>query len=140
MTKTEQYKKAYLALFITSLALNFLPLFIYIIMGYVNVEIEESKKVVLSFTLIAAVILSVYNLLAKKHLRSVVWILLLGVYYAVQKIELLLLLMAICTIIDEFIVEPLVKKYKFKYKANREIDDRMEDIKTYVTSETSQEG
>lgn len=139
MTKTEQYKKAYLALFITSLALNFLPLFIYIIMGYVNVEIEESKKVVLSFTLIAAIVLSVYNLLAKKHLRSVVWILLLGVYYAVQKIELLLLLMAICTIIDEFIVEPLVKKYKFKYKANREIDDRMEDIKTYVTSESSGE-
>lgn len=139
MTKTEQYKKAYLALFITSLALNFLPLFIYIIMGYVNVEIEESKKVVLSFTLIAAIVLSVYNLLAKKHLRSVVWILLLGVYYAVQKIELLLLLMAICTIIDEFIVEPLVKKYKFKYKANKEIDDRMDDIKTYVTSESSGE-
>lgn len=139
MTKTEQYKKAYLALFITSLALNFLPLFIYIIMGYVNVEIEESKKVVLSFTLIAAIVLSVYNLLAKKHLRSVVWILLLGVYYAVQKIELLLLLMAICTIIDEFVVEPLVKKYKFKYKANKEIDDRMDDIKTYVTSESSGE-
>ena len=140
MTKTEQYKKTYLALFITSLALNFLPLFIYVIMGYVDVEIEESKKVVLSFTLIAAVVLAVYNLLAKKHLRSVVWILLLGVYYAVQKIELLLLLMAICTIIDEFIVEPLVKRYKFKYKANREIDDRMEDIKAYVTSDASQEG
>ena len=137
---TEKYKKIYLALFITSLALNFLPLFIYVIMGYVDVNIEESKKVVLSFTLIAAVVLAIYNLLAKKHLRSVVWILLLGVYYAVQKIELLLMLMAICTIIDEFIVEPLVKKYKFKYKANKEIDDRMEDIKTYVTSDTSQEG
>lgn len=135
MTKTEQYKKAYLALFITSLALNFLPLFIYVIMGYVNVDIEESKKVVLSFTLIAAIVLAVYNLLAKKHLRSVVWILLLGVYYAVQKIELLLLLMAICTILDEFIVEPLVKKFKFKYNANKEIDGRMEDIKTYVTSD-----
>lgn len=140
MTKTEQYKKAYISFFIISIALNFLPLFIYIIMGYVDVNVEESKKVVLSFTLIAAIVLAVYNLLAKKHLRSVIWILLLGVYYAIQKIELLLLLMAICTIIDEFIVEPLVKHYKFKYKANKEIDGRMEDIKAYVTSDTSTEG
>lgn len=135
MEKAKQYKNIYVALFIASLALNFLPLFVYIVQGYASIQVEESRKVVLSFTLIAAVMLTIYNTLAKKHLRSVVWILLLGVYYAVQKIELLLIIMAICTIIDEFIVEPLVKKYKLKWKTNAEIESRFEDIKAYVNQE-----
>lgn len=135
MEKAKQYKSIYVALFIASLALNFLPLFVYIVQGYASIQVEESRKVVLSFTLIAAVMLTIYNTLAKKHLRSVVWILLLGVYYAVQKIELLLIIMAICTIIDEFIVEPLVKKYKLKWKTNAEIESRFEDIKAYVNQE-----
>lgn len=131
---TKKYKAIYWTLFIASLALNFLPLFVYIIQGYASIEVEESKKVVLSFTIIAAIMLSIYNILAKKHLRSVVWILLLGVYFAVQKIELLLIMMAICTIIDEFIIEPLCKTYKRKWQTNAEIDSRLDDIKAYVNN------
>ena len=133
MTKTtKEYKTKYWTLFAISIALNFLPLFIYVIKGYASIEIEESRKVVLTGSIMISALLCVYNFLAKKHLRSVAWILLLGVYYAIQKIELLLIIMAVCTIIDEFVVEPLCKKYKFKWKSNEEIDSRLDDIKQYV--------
>ena len=133
---TKKYKTYYWILFAISIALNFIPLLVYVIKGYADIEVSEGRKVTLTITMMVALCLSIYNILAKKHMRSVIWILLLGVYFAVQKIELLLLLMAICTIIDEFIVEPLIKYYKFKWKANAEIDSRMDDIKAYVTAPT----
>ena len=43
--------------------------------------------------------------------------------------------MAICTIVDEFVVEPLMKRYKFKWKTNAELDSRLDDIKAYVNKE-----
>lgn len=136
MTETTQkYKTTYWILFSISILLNFLPLIVYIIKGYASIEVSEARKVTLTMTMMIALILSIYNILAKKHMRSVIWILLLGVYFALQKIELLLLIMAICTIIDEFIVEPLMKKYKLKWKTNYEIDSRLEDIKAYVKNE-----
>lgn len=136
MTETTQkYRTTYWILFAISVALNFVPLLVYVIKGYASIEVSESRKVTLTMTMMIALCLSIYNILAKKHMRSVIWILLLGVYFAVQKIELLLILMAICTIVDEFVVEPLMKRYKFKYKSNREIDSRLDDIKAYVNSE-----
>ena len=136
MTETTQkYKTTYWILFSISILLNFLPLIIYIIKGYASIEVSEARKVTLTMTMMIALLLSIYNILAKKHMRSVIWILLLGVYFALQEIELLLLLMAICTIVDEFLVEPLMKKYKLKWKTNCEIDSRLEDIKAYVKNE-----
>lgn len=136
MTETTQkYKTTYWILFSISILLNFLPLIVYIIKGYASIEVSEARKVTLTMAMMIALLLSIYNILAKKHMRSVIWILLLGVYFALQKIELLLLLMAICTIVDEFIVEPLMKKYKLKWKTNNEIDSRLEDIKAYVKNE-----
>ena len=135
--KTTKYRQIYWILFAISIALNFVPLFVYIIKGYASASVSETKKVTLTFSIMVALVLCIYNILAKKHLRSVIWILLLGVYFTVQKIELLLFLMAICTIIDEFLVEPLVKKYKLKYKTNAEIDSRLDDIKAYVNGEQS---
>ena len=132
---TKKYRTIYWILFGISILLNFLPLLVYVIKGYVSFEVSEARKVTLTMTMMVALILSVYNILAKKHMRSVIWIILLGVYFAVQKIELLLLLMAICTIVDEFIVEPLMKIYKTKWKTNYEIDARLDDIKAYVKSE-----
>lgn len=133
---TKKYKTYYWILFAISIALNFIPLLVYVIKGYASLEVSEGRKVTLTITMMIALCLSVYNILAKKHMRSVIWIILLGVYFAVQKIELLLLLMAICTIVDEFIVEPLMKMYKFKWKSNVEIDARLEDIKAYVNAPT----
>ena len=132
---TKKYKTWYWILFAISIVLNFVPLLVYVIKGYASVEVSEAKKVTLTMTMMVALCLSIYNILAKKHMRSVIWIILLGVYFAVQKIELLLIIMAICTIIDEFIVEPLVKKYKLKWKTNAEIESRFEDIKAYVNQE-----
>ena len=136
--KTKKYRQIYWILFIISLMLNFVPLIVYVIKGYADVNVSEGRKVTLTLTMMVALVLTVYNILAKKHMRSVIWILLLGVYFAIQKIELLLILMAICTIIDEFVVEPLIKVYKRKYKTNYEIDGRLDDIKAYCKQEDPQ--
>ena len=64
--KTKNYKQIYWTLFIASIALNFLPLFIYVIQGYASIEVEESRKVVLTGSIMISALLCIYNVLAKK--------------------------------------------------------------------------
>ena len=67
MTETTQkYKTTYWILFSISILLNFLPLIIYIIKGYASIEVSEARKVTLTMTMMIALLLSIYNILAKK--------------------------------------------------------------------------
>lgn len=49
----------------------------------------------------------------------------IGLYVAVDNIIPLLIMLAVTTIIDEFILTPLARHYKAKYTINKEIDNRM---------------
>ena len=60
----------------------------------------------------------------KLHLRSAIWLLVLGVYICLQNIQTLLIMVAVCTILDEIVFTPLHKKYKNLYIINKEIDKR----------------
>lgn len=120
---TKNYKTKYTIFNILSICLTLLPMLIYIIIGFAQGSVQE--KLVLGLTTFVAIALSVINLLFKYSIRSTIWILLIGVYVCLDKITTLLIVIAICTIVDEFIVTPLKKKYKEKYKINKEIDARL---------------
>lgn len=108
---------------ILSWLLTFLPIIIWL--GIALAKSNDVTKTALSITVLIAFLLTLVNLLMKYSIRSTVWILLIGIYIALKDITPLLIIIAVCTIIDEFIVHPLYKHYKERYHINKEIDKRV---------------
>lgn len=127
MSETSKITKRYTILYRLFLALSIIalavPVVVYSVIGFVNGDVKE--KLTLGITLIIAIMLTMINLIFKFHIRSVIWILVLGIYFCIDNIMPLLLIVAISTILDEFIFTPLYKKYRSKARINREIDKRI---------------
>lgn len=107
-----------------SIIILIVPLFVYGIKGFIEGAVGE--KFTLGITITIAAILVALNILFKYRIRSTIWIVVLGIYVAVDNILPLLLCVAIGTIVDEFILTPLAKHYKSKASINKEIDKRIE--------------
>ena len=121
--ETRKYK----ALSILFLALSILvlvaPLAYYSIQGFIQGETTE--KFTLGITFVIACILFVINILFKFHIRSTIWIIVIGVYFCIDNILPLILVLAVGNILDEFVFTPLHKRYKNKAIINKEIDKRI---------------
>lgn len=103
--------------------LTFLPILIWL--GIALAKSNDVTKTALAISVLIAFLLTLVNLLLKYSIRSTIWILLIGIYVALKDITPLLIIIAVCTIIDEFIVHPLYKHYKERYHINKEIDKRV---------------
>lgn len=108
---------------ILSWILTFLPILIWL--GIALAKSNDVTKTALAISVLVAFLLTLVNLLLKYSIRSTIWILLIGIYVALKDITPLLIIIAVCTIIDEFIVHPLYKHYKERYHINKEIDKRV---------------
>ena len=119
---TKKYQRLAILFHALSIIVLVAPLAYYIILGFINGETTE--KFTLGITFVIAVILFIINVLFKYHIRSTLWILVLGIYFCMDNILPLLFMVAIGTILDEFVLTPLYKSYKNKCTINREIDKR----------------
>ena len=119
---TKKYKIKLNICRLLSFTLTVLPVIIYTIMGFMDGTIRE--KVSLGICVILALIFVLINIMFKYHIRSTLWVLLIGIYVCIDNIIPLLIIMAATTIIDEFVLVPLINKYKNKYIINKEIDLR----------------
>ena len=119
---TKKYKIKLNICRLLSFTLTVLPVIIYTIMGFMDGTIGE--KVSLGICVILALIFVLINVMFKYHIRSTLWVLLIGIYVCIDNIVPLLIIMAATTIIDEFVLVPLINKYKNKYIVNKEIDLR----------------
>lgn len=122
MKQKEHTKKLHttsILLGLFSFMLCYVPLLVAIITGFTYES--EAGKVALSISCIVALILSLINLVAKYSIRSTMWVLLLGTYCVLDNVMPYLIAIAVCTIIDEFVVSPLHKHYKNLYTINNEI-------------------
>lgn len=119
---TKKYKIKLNICRLLSFTLTVLPVVIYTIMGFMDGTIGE--KVSLGICVILALIFVLINIMFKYHIRSTLWVLLIGIYVCIDNIIPLLIIMAATTIIDEFVLVPLINKYKNKYIINKEIDLR----------------
>jgi hypothetical protein len=124
-TVTKKAKLKYVLCKIISILLTIMPLLVYIVIGFENGDIHKGQKVFLGFTCIMAIMLTMFNILFKYKLRSPLFILLLGIYYAINNILTLIIIICVGIVLDEFIFTPLAKKYKEKYTINKEIDERL---------------
>lgn len=121
-SRTKKYKKIKNCLGILSVLLNCFPIIFYTIKAMSVAEPKE--KLVLGITFFSACILTALNFIGKFNFRSVIWIVFIGIYQAVTDVMPLILMIAACTIVDEFIVTPFLKNAKAKYVINKEIDLR----------------
>ena len=119
---TKKYKIKLNICRLLSFTITVLPVIIYTIMGFMDGTIGE--KVSLGICVILALIFVLINVMFKYHIRSTLWVLLIGIYVCIDNIIPLLIIMAATTIIDEFVLVPLINKYKNKYIVNKEIDLR----------------
>lgn len=85
---------------------------------------EIKQKLVMGFIFTCALIMSICNILMKYKPRSPFWLLLLGLQYTLNKIEIVIIVMAITTIIDECVISPLHRYTKRTASTNKEIDRR----------------
>jgi ABC-type proline/glycine betaine transport system permease subunit len=119
---TKKYKNKLNFVRLLSFTLTILPVILYSILGFYNGSIGE--KVSLGICTLLAIMFVIINVMFKYHIRSTLWIMLIGIYICIDNIIPLLITMAASTIIDEFVLVPLIKKYKDKYIINKEIDLR----------------
>lgn len=121
--ETKKYKKYYIILTLISIALVFGPLIGYIIYGYI--VSGTVQKLTLTGTVMAAIVLTVISVLFKKNIRSSIFILILGIYMAISKIQVLIIILSISTMLDEFLITPARKVFRDKYRINKEMDKRI---------------
>lgn len=119
---TKKYKNRARWCKIISVCLLLIPLLIYASMGFINGTIGQ--KVTLGMTFMVCIIFVLINSVFKYHIRSTIWIMLLGIQICLTNITSLLVIISLTTMMDEFIFTPLAKKYKQKYIINNEIDKR----------------
>lgn len=121
---TKRDKILYWIFNILSFIVMFVPIAVYIVKGYIEANLT-TEKVGLTCTIMISIILVVVNFILKYHIRSTLWILLLGVYFCIDNILTMIILIAVGTILDEFLLTPLKKSFKNKYTINKEIDKRL---------------
>lgn len=119
---TKKYKNKLNLFRSLSFSITVLPVILYAILGFYNGSIGE--KVSLGICTLLAIMFVIINIMFKHHIRSTLWIMLIGIYICIDNIIPLLITMAVSTVIDEFVLVPLIKKYKDKYIINKEIDAR----------------
>ena len=119
---TKKYKIKLNICRLLSFTITVLPVIIYTIKGFMDGSIGE--KVSLGICVILALMFMLINVMFKYHIRSTLWVLLIGIYVCIDNIIPLLIIMATTTIIDEFVLVPLINKYKNIYIINKQIDLR----------------
>ena len=121
---TKKSKSLYIAFSTVSFLLTFGPLIYFVCLGYVNSDVTR-EKVTLTVTIVFALVLTIINVLFKYSIRSTIWLILLGIYVCIDNIVPLLIMLAVGSILDEFLITPLAKMFRSKYKINKEIDKRL---------------
>ena len=101
------------------------PLVFYLVMTLSGkFEVRKYGEFVVIGTSAVGLILVIANIIFQKHLRSPIWVVFLGFAYALDKLLPLVITIAICSILDEFVITPLVKYNKQKWISNRAMDER----------------
>jgi hypothetical protein len=122
---TKKTRRIYWWLVAISILLLTLPIGIYVGLALFSGGVLVYQKLALVGSVFVAMLVSTFNLIRHSGLKSPLWIVILGLYFAIsQHLLPLMLALALTSIIQDFVVEPMLKKYKIKLEASKAIDDR----------------
>lgn len=103
----------------------FAPIIVYVVIGLVNDNVTTGQKVTLVAMLFLAIILTMINVIAQKHLRCPIWVLLIGLYVAMNKYLMpLIIILAVTSILDDLVFTPIIKYYYTQTVASKTMDKR----------------
>lgn len=117
---TKKYKRLYNAFRILSLAVTLGPLCVYFVIAFIRAT--TVSKLAIGSTLAIVLVLTLVNLIGKYHMRSPLFLLLIGIYTGLGTILTPLYITTAGVVLDEFIFTRAAKKYKQLYIINKEID------------------
>lgn len=120
---TKRYRTLYWTMEILSMLVTLVPVLVYLVAAFV--EGTPAQKLTLGATFTVAVVLTFLNVVLKYRIRSTLWILLIGIYVCMRDVLPLIWILAVGTVLDEFMLTPLAKRFKAKYTINGEIDKRL---------------
>lgn len=120
---TKKYRIGYWICAVISWLLLFGPMLVFAGYGFYQGDVHE--KATLGIAILIAVLLTVISIVFKFHIRSTMFILILGVYFCIENILPIIVTISVCTILDEFVFTPLQKHFHNKLVINKEIDKRM---------------
>lgn len=122
---TNAIKKKFWTYRIADWACLFAPVIIYCNVALFSGGVTTTGKVSVVGTVLIAIILTVFNIVAKKKITCIIWIVLIGLYVAFKEHLLpLIVIMAICNVIDNFWLGPMSEYYKVKLISAKTIDER----------------
>ena len=103
------------------------PLLYFIPLGYATGE--TTTKVTMSLTIVISIVLAFISLVvdvrSKQGLhKSIMWVLIAGVLFALQEVKVFIWIMCITSVLDELVFVKLKDYYKACLISNREIDRR----------------
>ena len=122
---TKQTRTKYWLFKIIHTILLYVPLMVYVIIALANGGITAPKKVALVGTVMVALILTVFNFIAKRNLRSPLWLILLGLFVAMKEMLIpLIIMLAVVSVIDDFILSPVIANTKVHLESSKMMDAR----------------
>lgn len=121
---TKKYRSTYIILMIVSLILNLFPVAFYVVKAFIESS-ATYQKVALSSTIFISLILTCVSLLTKVNIRSIIWILFIGLYVCLDSIIDMIWFIAVFQVTDELVISPLKKMVKNKWIINKELDKRL---------------
>ena len=120
---TQKYKRLSILYFWLCALCLFGPILFFFIRAFAVGD--TAHKLTLGLTFTVALVLAVINIIMKSHLRSVIWVLLIGVFAVLDHYLAIMLTFAITTFAEELVFSPLHRYYKNKARINAEIDKRL---------------
>lgn len=122
---TKSIRKKYWGLKVLNFTLLTFPLIFYIGRALTDDAVLVYNKIALVGSVMVALILTTFNILAKLKLRAPIWIILLGLYLAMKAYLMpLVIILAVVSILDDFFFSPVLSKLKVKLIANIAMDER----------------
>ena len=121
--RSKALKKKYLLFKICSLLLLFVPLVVFVVVAFIRGTTTQKMSLGIGVTL--CLIFTIANARFKWAPRSAIWILMIALTIAMEKIQSVIYVVGICAIIEECVTSRLESYYLQKYKINKEIDARI---------------
>ena len=113
---TQKYKRLSILYFWLCALCLFGPILFFFIRAFAVGD--TAHKLTLGLTFTVALVLAVINIIMKSHLRSVIWVLLIGVFAVLDHYLAIILTFAITTFAEELVFSPLHRYYKNKARIN----------------------
>lgn len=111
-----------------NLAFLFVPVMVYVIIALASGGVTVTGRVSVVSSVMVSIILTTFNVITKRNLRSPRWIILIGLFVAIREALLpLVIMLAVTSVLDDLVFTPLIDHYKHVVETSLVIDKRMGD-------------